>query len=450
MTQYRVSRVGVVALVLGLALGGCAFQPPDPGRQVAPSVTVSAPAGVGTPGVPQVVPTPTPSTPPALPNPAVLAKTLQKVPTKNLGATGVVVADAAGEQLYANGDKPLQPASTMKILTTMTALDLLGPDTRFETRVVQVDAGTIALVGGGDPFLMTKPATASYKPASLEALAKSTAAALGNRKSVNLVYDASLFSGSGWGSAWRDRWKKTYPRVSALTVNRGMATKWTAAGNPAKFAAQEFVKELAAVKVKVSSVKAGKAPGDGAVLASVASAPVWVIVQRTLRVSDNIGAEVLARHAGRAASGNGSFAGGSAAIRDWLTQHGMPQDKNAIDGGSGLSLATRVNPGTLTKTLALAVSDPRYAPVLRGLPVAGANGTLKKRFNDKNEAAARNVVHAKTGALDNVSTLAGYLVDKDGATLVFAAMANKTNGHDNDAHNWLDRTAAILATCGCR
>lgn len=59
------------------------------------------------------------------------------------------------------------------------------------------------------------------------------------------------------------------------------------------------------------------------------------------------------------------------------------------------------------------------------------------------------VVHAKTGTLQRVSSLTGYLTTADGATLVFSAIANRTSGQTT-AYNWLDRTAAALARCGCR
>ena len=440
----------VSALAACLATSGCALQLPGPMPEPAPVSSATTPVLPADPATPSFSPTPTSADVP-LPDPTVLAAALAKVPTKNLGVTGVFVTDVAGAQLYARSDKPLQPASTMKILTAMTVVDAIGADTTFQTRVVEVSPGTIALVGGGDPFLTSAHSSSGLKPASLEDLAKATAAALNGRKSVKLVYDASLFSGSGWGANWRPSWKTSMPRVGALTVDGGMLTKWVPAPNPAKAAADEFVKRLATAKVTVTSVSAGRAPAGGKLLASVTSASVSTMIVWTLRHSYNLGAEVLARHAGIAMSGSGSFDGGSAAIRSWLKGHGVWVANTVIDGGSGLSLTARVSPGMLAQTLGRALADEqRYESVLRGLPVAGVSGSLKGRFKDKSEAAGRNVVHAKTGSLNNVSTLAGYVTDKDGATLVFAAMANKTNGHDVAAHTWLDRTATVLATCGCR
>ena len=436
----------VVTVSAALALTGCAFRPPAPIPQPTPApATSTAPPTM--PATPDVTPSPTPV---PLPDPAVLAKILDKVPRKDLGVTGVFVANTDGVQLYANTDKPLQPASTMKVLTTMMAADVLGPDTTFDTKVVEVRPGTIALVGGGDPFLVTAHRNSGLWRASLEDLAKATAAALKGRKSVKLVYDASLFSGPGWGANWRESWKKTMTRIGALTVDRGKLSKWVPAPDPAKAAAEAFVKQLKAAKVSVTSVKAGKAPKDGAVLAKATSAPVSTMIIWTLRNSYNLGAEVLARHAGLVHVGTGSFDAGSETIRWWLKGHGLWDADSIIDGGSGLSLTARVTPAMLAKAVGRAFDGEQYAAVLQGLPIAGVSGTLKGRFNDKNEAAGRNVVHAKTGALNNVSTLAGYVVDKDGAILVFAALANKTNGHDAAAQNWLDRTAALLATCGCR
>ena len=77
-----------------------------------------------------------------------------------------------------SGNTPLTPASTMKVLTTMAALDILGPDTTFSTKVMDAGDGSVVLVGGGDPLLTAKTSTSTYKVASLQNLAKATAIAL--------------------------------------------------------------------------------------------------------------------------------------------------------------------------------------------------------------------------------------------------------------------------------
>ena len=118
---------------------------------------------------------------------------------------------------------------------------------------------------------------------------------------------------------------------------------------------------------------------------------------------------------------------------------------------SGLSPSDRVTPTALVQVLRLVVTPghPQLAAILEGLPVAGFSGTLGARFTGS-AAAGAGVVRAKTGTLNGVAALAGYLVDTAGDTLVFAALANgvkPTAAAITDAA--LDRIAAGLASCGC-
>ena len=93
----------------------------------------------------------------------------------------------------------------LTLLTAAAALQTLGPDARFAT-TVRLTGTTVTLVGGGDPYLTTKPSAKNAYPrtASLTELAVKTAAALKQRhlRSVSLAYDASLFSGPGLSPSW--------------------------------------------------------------------------------------------------------------------------------------------------------------------------------------------------------------------------------------------------------
>lgn len=120
-----------------------------------------------------------------------------------------------------------------------------------------------------------------------------------------------------------------------------------------------------------------------------------------------------------------------------------------IDGGSGLSSKTKVTPSVLARSIGLALSNKRYVDVVKGLPIAGVDGTLKQRFDDPSEKAGREVVHAKTGMLKQVRSLSGYVTTKDGQVLTFALLATHDGTHSSSAINWLDRSATTLATCGC-
>ena len=390
-------------------------------------------------------------TPPPLPDPEVLAAKLGKVSRKGLGATGIVVLDPSGNTLARRGDRPLTPASTLKVLTALATLDSLGPDARFTTSVVSPGKGRLVLVGGGDPLLTDAQSKSGARPASVEGLAKATVAALkdGGVKKVSLGYDASLFTGATYAKVWPSAWKSFTARVSALMVNSGKLDAWRAAPDPARQAADAFAARLRKAGIAVTSVSATRAEDDATPVASVQSASLSRIVARTMRYSDNLAAEVMARHLALATSHRGDFGGGTTALKGWLTNRGLWADGMRLDDGSGVSTRSKVTPGVLARAIALALSDTQFQGVLDGLPVAGVSGTLKDRFADPPEKPGRKVVHAKTGTLPGVATLAGWVTTKDGARLVFAAMVNQSSSKAA-AFNWTDRSASVLATCGCR
>jgi D-alanyl-D-alanine carboxypeptidase/D-alanyl-D-alanine-endopeptidase (penicillin-binding protein 4) len=423
----------------------CATQPP-------PSVITPTPTPIATPAIVAATPTPTPTPPPPVPDADKLKAALAKVPSKGVGTTSMVVLDPDGETLYSKGDKPLTPASTVKILTTMAALDVLGPDYTFTTRVVSPKKGQLILVGGGDPMLMSKEDKSSAKIATLDQLVSQTVAALKAAKvsKVTLGYDDSLFSGPEWSPNWKASWKPSTPRISALMVDSGAVSTYVAAPDPAKYAAEQFAKKLEEKKITVSKISSTKLDSAAEVVASATSAPLDTIVTYTIRYSHNVAAEIMLRYLAIEAGNKPTFDGGSKALKAWLKEHGLWQEKMVMDGGSGLSPKAKVSASVLARAVYEIQQDPRYEPISKGFPVAGKNGTLKKRFDDENEAAGVGSVHAKTGTLSDVASLAGYLTTADGATLTFAAIANKTAGQRTKAYNWLDASAAAVASCGCR
>ena len=443
-------RIAVAAAVAAL-LAGCSLVPPAVRLpEPAASSPISSPAATASPAA-ATPPDSEPAELVLLPESGPLKKALAKVSAKGVGTSGVVVVDpASGRMLASRGDKPMIPASTMKVLTSLVAVDTLGADARFTTSVVTAKPGSLVLVGGGDPLLTDKQSKSASKPASLQALAEQTVTALRAQgvTSVRLGYDTSLFTGPAWHPSWKASWKVFTARVGALSINRGQVNQWQAHADPAKVAAEAFAKRLKAAGIKVTKVAAQAAPAGAESLASVQSAPLSIVLGYVLRVSDNHGAEVLARHIAVATGREPSFKGGRAAILAWLKAHDLWGDGMRIDDASGLSRKSKVRPSVLANALALALVTPQWSAVAKGLPVAGVNGTLKDRFNDPAEKAGRTVVHAKTGTLLGVASLAGYVTTKDGAVLTFAAMANDAGR--SSAYNWLDRTATALAKCGCR
>jgi len=365
-----------------------------------------------------------------------------------------------GDVVYRRGAQTVTPASTMKLLTSVAALESIGPSTRFHTTVQRV-AGTnrIVLVGGGDPLLASKPDDATVYPqrANIVTLARRTARALkpAGTTAVRLTYDDSLFRGPAVNPHWPDSYltEGEIPPISALWVDEGRAVDRPGyVTDPSLGAAQAFRSALAKLGIKVVNEPVPRiAPRGAEQISSVSSAPLGQIVSRLLLVSDNNAAEVVAHHVGIQEHKGGSFDGGAAGVRKVLRRLGVPLRGAVIHDGSGLSRQDRLDPATLVGVLRVAAGPdhPALREVLTGLPVAGFTGSLEYRF-DTGAPAGRGRVRAKTGTLTGVHGLAGTATDLDGNVFGFVAIADKVPKVDKlFARVTIDKVAAALGGCHC-
>ena len=453
-TGARLARTVVVLLLaLVVVAAGVLLAVPQWRAAMLPSGTVTYSAGP-----PAGWKLPATASPPALPldelaaEPAPSAKALAariaRLPAAAAGTPGVVVIDpATGKTLIDRADRALIPASTMKLLTCLVALESLGNSRRFATTVVSPRDGVVILRGGGDPLL--HDARHSGR-ASLQDLASATAKRLkaADVTKVTLGYDASLFTGRGWHPRWTENYRWSVAPISALTADGGRTGTGQAEADPARVAARKFAKRLARAGIKVTSAGPTKAPSNSELLASADSATVEQLIEHTLRTSDNTAAETLARQVALASDRSGSFAGATAAVRTALRKLDLWAKGMVLDDSSGLSRNNRVTPGALAGAMRLVMVEAALRPLAAGLPVGGVSGTLFDRFDDRSERAGRGVVRAKTGSLRDVSALAGYLITADGAPLVYALMANKVV-RPFVTRDWIDRTTAAWASCGC-
>jgi D-alanyl-D-alanine carboxypeptidase/D-alanyl-D-alanine-endopeptidase (penicillin-binding protein 4) len=391
------------------------------------------------------------------------------------GVSALVADPATGQVLLSErGSQLSTPASTEKLVTSLAALAVLGPNARFSTRVVHGAASdSVILVGGGDPTLAVKafPAGDYPQPATLAALAAATARTLKaeHQSKVSLGYDTSLYTGPPLAPGWPESYVSTgnVTPITSLEVDQG---RLSPAGTPedsddpynlrprstepAAMAAASFAALLTAdgIGVKPNPAAQTAAP-HAAVIASVSSPPLAAIVQQTLQESNNVIAENLARQVAVATGEPASFSGAATAVTREIRRLGDSGGLSLVDG-SGLSPQDAIAPATLVEVVELAITDARLRALLAGLPVAGFSGTLhagQSVFSGIG-GAALGAVRAKTGNLDTVTTLAGMVADRSGSTLVFAFMADQvpTGAVLSEAAKAIDGAAVALAGCGCR
>jgi D-alanyl-D-alanine carboxypeptidase/D-alanyl-D-alanine-endopeptidase (penicillin-binding protein 4) len=199
-------------------------------------------------------------------------------------------------------------------------------------------------------------------------------------------------------------------------------------------------------------VKPTVAPATAKAVALVKSPTVGQIVEYVNLHSDNDGAEVLQRQVGLATKNGGSYVGGVAGVRATLTKLGLDVSKAKIYDGSGLTRANHVPLDLLAGAIRVAASPdhPELRHLLTGLPVAGFSGSLEDRFAGPGASAGTGLVHAKTGTLTGVHSLAGLARDRTGTLLVFAVATDSVAVPQTlNARAALDRAAAALANCGC-
>ena len=460
-----------VVVVLVLVAAGLSYQfdlgrrwfgtGPSPVREPA---KVSPPAGLQLPAAHGAAPVATAAAGRPVDGAAVRRAVSALLRSKKLGKH--VVLDVAqlpsGRVAFRHGQGTVTPASTMKLLTMAAGLQTMGPSHRFTTSVVSTPKSKrVVLVGGGDPLLARKPQPRGTYPdrADLATLAGRTANALKatGRSRVRLGYDTSLFTGPSVNPHWPASYipEDVVSPITPLWVDEGRERTGFAArsSSSAYDAAAVFAKALERHHVRVlgkpAPAVAPKASAGGRTIARVRSAPLSQIVEHIVEVSDNEGAEVVARHVAIATGRPASFTGAAQAVRAALRQVGVSTVGDRIYDGSGLSRADRLRPATLLDVIHAAATNGRLRPTIVDLPVAGFSGSLAARF-DTGDPAGPGRVRAKTGTLTGVSGLAGTVTSRDGAVMSFVAIADRFKPvHTLDVRDLLDDLAAALAGCRC-
>ena len=197
--------------------------------------------------------------------------------------------------------------------------------------------------------------------------------------------------------------------------------------DPARFAAEVFRRDLRAAGIKLGKKPfgAGAAPPIAKLLAVHDSAPLSTVIREMNKQSDNYFAESVLKTLGaetRTVPGPASWSDGLTAVRSYLAKIGIPAGTYRQENGSGLYGSTEVSAKQLVTLLRAAHEDYRIGPdLVASLPVGGLDGTLAKRWHG-HDASGR--VRAKTGTLDKVVTLAGFVAVEGGHELAFAILVN--------------------------
>lgn len=410
----------------------------------------------------------------------------------------VFVADVeTGETvLQWRSDEARNPASTIKLLTTLVALDVLGPAYRWRTDVYakgklsggRLD-GDLLLKGYGDPFLVTERVwqllrnirhagvreitgdlllddswfdVGDYDPAAfdrqpLRAYNVAPNALLMNFKVVRYWFEPDHEAGTvkvrldppleNLGVKNRldlaNGRCRGYQRGITITANNAIDEVTFSGQFPSgcdrysmdrtALTHNEFVYGLFGSLWRDSG---GLFEGgwrnviveeDAEPLLSFDSLPLTDMIARINKHSNNVMVRQLLYTLGAEANGApGTEESGKAVISKWLMDNGLASTKIAIENGAGLSRNTRTTAKDMAEMLQFAWRQPYMPEYLASMALSGLDGTLRRRFND---ADLLGKAHLKTGSLDHVTAIAGYLQSRSGRRFVIVAMQNFENIH---------------------
>ncbi|MGE5443880.1 MAG: D-alanyl-D-alanine carboxypeptidase/D-alanyl-D-alanine-endopeptidase [Ignavibacteriales bacterium] len=417
------------------------------------------------------------------------------------GKLGILVKSLkTNEKIFEyNSDELFIPASNAKVIVSVTALSLLKPEYRFKTEFYSggkisggVLQGGLYIKGYGDPTLSTERLRSianEFKKMGIKQVAG------------GIIVDDSYFDGVRYGKGWKKQWEGDVysPAISALSLNyntldlnvypskldripiistepqganvniinkavtnnrrsRLMAvwleegktimlqgsisprvssyTFKLTVGNPAAYTGSVFKKTLEEAGITVQGfVSSGAIPNLPKVFYTSFSDPLYMIVAEYNKNSVNIIGENITKTLGAQLKGTpGTWDKGTEVISEFLSKIGIKDGFEIVDG-SGLSPLNRVSPYVLTEVLKYAYKNQLISSqFLNSLSIGGVDGTLKRRFR---RSEVEGKIMAKTGHLNNVNTLSGYLFTNSGDVLVFSILANGLGSKAKEIQNHL-------------
>lgn len=394
------------------------------------------------------------------------------------GRVAYAVADAKSGLLLETRNPAVgtPPASVAKALTALYALDVLGPDYRFETRLMATGAtkngivqGDLVLAGGGDPTLDTN--TLARLAADLKARG------VHGVKGDFIVYDGALprldqinsdqpehvsynpaVSGialnynrvhfewrreaKGYAVTMDARSDKYRPDVAMAHMrietrrmpvytyaDKGGRDDWTVASGalgksgarwlpvrkPALYAADVFATMAASHGIELRKPKVADVLPRATVLVTYQSEPLREILRDMLRYSTNLTAEMVGMTASSRRLGRvGSLTASAQEMNGWAQQALGLRAPKLVDH-SGLGAASALRADDMVKALVQSHKNDVLRPILKQISLRDEKGRPRKDHPIR--------VDAKTGTLNFVSGLAGYMTAKDGTVLAFAIFA---------------------------
>ncbi|WP_321439103.1 D-alanyl-D-alanine carboxypeptidase/D-alanyl-D-alanine-endopeptidase [uncultured Bacteroides sp.] len=404
-------------------------------------------------------------------------------------------------------NKLYRPASIQKLITVITGLSVLGPDHLFSTTLYHTGEirndtlnGDLYIVGGLDSEFIDPSMNGLVRM-----LSQSGIKAVKGKFVADVSMTDSLYWGAGW--SWDDAPYSFQPKISPLMLQKGYVEIYanptkkdslaelvcvpassyysvknqTVSNNPAMrdldvsrhwmnnendivatgnvetakreritvsssagFFMHTFIQRAREKGIQLPDYTYGELPEDSsAVFFARLSHPLRLVLQRAMKNSDNLSAEAILYNTAAKESGKKHLNRGDGVkvIQRVISELGFnPKDYNIVDG-CGVSLYNYISPELLIAYLKYAYSQKQvFKELYPALPIAGVDGTLGGRMK---EGKAYKNVHAKTGSVTGVSSLAGYATVPNGHLIAFSII-NQNVMENAKARAFQDKVCELL------
>ena len=431
-------------------------------------------------------------------------------------AIGVVVQplDSPKPTLNVGGNSALNPASTMKLLTTFAALELLGPAYTWQTETWAVATpkngvldGDLYIKGSGDPKLTYEQFWRLLRHTHDSGISEIRGAIVQDRSAFaadtvapgefdgqpmrpyNVRPDALLVNFNAITMTLAAEVNSVRVSVQPLPANLKIENRLSInkraseCGEWRKALTAEVIADTPKMRLKlsgsypavcqeqqwnisplpalehvagvfdtlwaeVSGRATGKAKlhpmGNGTVpenaqrIATITSPTLGEIVRDINKFSNNVMTRQLLLSLGlNAGIRPARTTDGEAVIRAWLISRHLEFPELVLDNGAGLSRIERISAANLVRLLKAAWGSAVMPEFMASLPIVAVDGTMKKRLIDSaaigDGASIKGQAHIKTGSLDGIKTMAGYVLDQNGRRWALAFLVNHLNAAQSRA-----------------
>jgi D-alanyl-D-alanine carboxypeptidase/D-alanyl-D-alanine-endopeptidase (penicillin-binding protein 4) len=370
-----------------------------------------------------------------LPDSVATSLRLRGFAEQNMGA---YVRPVSGGQplLTANADIPRNPASTMKLVTTYSALGVLGPDYRWPTEIYTVGnvagdtlQGDVIIKGYGDP---------DFREDGFRELLQALRSRGIRNIAGNFVVDKSHFivpnqptidgaEGAAYnalpeallynerGSCYEIRGKSgQIQRMCPVTPRNAGDLNANLFGDFWKIWTAQMGGQMG------GGLRVGQVPGGAQLVHTHYSQPLRNIIVEINKDSNNVMARQLLLSMGAKQFGApGTTQKGAGAVGQWLESRGLRFSSLSIENGSGLSRVERISAREMGEMLLDIYNSPYRNDMMNSMAVLGVDGTVKRRLTN---LAGRGKF--KTGTLRDVRALAGYLFAANGQPYIVTILHN--------------------------